>query len=223
MIASTQHARGRMRGRRASTGFGIVSTEVNGALTYGSPVISRGPIAVREPVRPVGPSYPVGPVDPVYSGGPTQWGGNPPQAGGWPGSGYGGGYGYSSYQNPNNPTSQNNLAQLAELYNSNPSSLTQQQWQQLQAAGVIAPTVPYSNASLVSGTSSAIDPATGISYATELAEMQASGLTTTTTAASASSIMGIDPTNGATTIFGIDWYYLAAGLVLVYVMTGKRR
>jgi hypothetical protein len=90
---------------------------------------------------------------------------------------------------------------------------------------VIPGTVPYSNASLVnpngSATSSAIDPATGVPYATELAEAQAAA--TTTTAAASSSVIGTDPTTGATTIFGIDWYWLAGGLVVLYMFTGKRR
>jgi hypothetical protein len=106
-------------------------------------------------------------------------------------------------------------------YQANPSSLTLQQWQQLQAAGVIAPTVPYSNAGLVNPTgapstaSSGIDPTTGIPYAQELATAQA--------ATPASSVMGVDPVTGATTIFGVDWYWVVgAGAVLLFVMTGKR-
>ena len=211
MIGSTQHARGRLRGRAAFGGFGIVSTEVNGAMVYGNPVSRISSPARGVPARPI--VNPDQPGWPASAQRPTGWGGNPPQAGG--GSYYQSGYGSGS---------QNNLAQLLLLYQSNPSSLTSAQWQQLQAAGAIPGTVPYSNASLVnpSTSSNAIDPTTGIPYATELAETQA-GLTTTTAAASTSSIMGVDPTTGATTIFGIDWYYLAAAAALAYVMTGKRR
>ena len=67
-----------------------------------------------------------------------------------------------------------NLAQLQALYQSNPSSLSPAQLQQLQTAGTIAGTVPSSSSSLLTPTSGgAIDPATGVPYATELATAQA--------------------------------------------------
>lgn len=228
-------------GRR---GLGL-STMVNGTLTYGPtlvkgtamrpvstrPVISN-PVATAPIVRPVGPARPVTPA----------WGSNPPSATGGttPAKLQNGQNWWQSQQQPtyggnpqqpgfptasDNPASSNNLATLVLQYQSNPSSLTQQQWQQLQAAGVIPSTVPYSNAGLVNPTASstaassdAIDPTTGVPYATELAAAQA-GLTATTS----SSVIGTDPTNGATTIFGVDWYYLAAGAVLLYMFMGKRR
>jgi hypothetical protein len=181
-----------------------------------------------------------GPSTPSPWGATNPWGGNPdpnqfPGPGG-PGWGGGGGGSYSGGSstwgsssswgsgNPNNPTSQNNLAQLVLLYQSNPSSLTQAQWQQLQAAGVIPSTVPYSNAALVNPQASsatgagAIDPATGIPYATELATAEAGDTTAT---AATSSIFGVDPANGASTIFGIDWYYVVGGGVLAYALFSK--
>jgi hypothetical protein len=85
---------------------------------------------------------------------------------------------------------------------------------------VIPGTVPYSSAALVNPTGatsgSAIDPATGIPYATELAAQTAAA------AAPASSVMGVDPVTGATTIFGVDWYYLAGAAVLLFVVMQKR-
>ena len=170
--------------------LGVTSALVNGGLIYGSAVSST-----RAPVRPIGPARP---ISITSNGGVIQ---NPIQVtgpyGGKNGSQYGGGYQSgteygSGYQNPNLPTSSNNLAQLTLQYQSNPASLTPQQWQQLQAAGVIPSTIPYSDASLVNpsastatASSSAIDPATGIPYATELAEAEAGTTTTATTAASA--------------------------------------
>jgi hypothetical protein len=219
MLVSRKSRRG--RGRAASTGFGIVAVPINNSFIYSSPVSSASRAVIGRPapyipivtspkpvVAPIGRPAPFLPI----SGGPPIIG---PYA-------YGGG----SYVS-NNPSSQNNLAQLTLQYQSNPASLTQLQWQQLQAAGVIPQTTPYSDAAYVtpsSSNSSAIDPATGVPYATELAQAQAAGTAAaTTTAAASSSVIGTDPTTGATTIFGIDWYWLAGGLALLYVFTGKRR
>jgi hypothetical protein len=47
-----------------------------------------------------------------------------------------------------------NLAQLQQIYQTNPSALTSQQWSQLQAAGTIPSTLPQSDASLVPTTGS---------------------------------------------------------------------
>ena len=207
---------GKMRGLRGR-GLGLVSTIVNGnnilsaGPTYSTPSSFRTfrPTSPRAPIiQPIGPALPVS---------------NPP-AQQW-GSGYGWGSQFSnSGQNPNLPTTQNNLAQLTLLYQSNPASLTAQQWAQLQAAGVIASTVPYSDASLVTPSgalaspgSSAIDPATGVPYATELAAAQSGA-----TSSAASSVIGYDPTTGSTTIFGVDWYWIAGGLAAVLLLSQKR-
>jgi len=252
---ATRQVKGR---RRGGGGLGVVSTMVNGGLTYGSSVVPASS-NLRLRWQPVGPArvptapIQIGPAQPVTTNPSQPWGSNPPQWGGNPspdgfpvaggsqygyssestqsGPGWSSTYGSSSQygpssggSNPNNPTSANNLALLTQQYYNNPSSLTQQQWQQLQAAGVISSTVPYSNASLVSpsgsaSTSSAIDPATGIPYSEELSAATAAAATTTST----SSFVGTDPTTGATTIFGIDWYWIAGLAVVAYAFTGKRR
>jgi hypothetical protein len=220
--------RSNLRGRRR---LGLVSVPVGASLVYGSSVVPaisniRRPVAIGPArVRPMPPIQvgPAMPYDPVYSGPGSQWGANPP-GGVWGSrSVYGSSSSYGP--NPNNPSSQNNLAMLTQQYYSNPASLTALQWQQLQAAGVIPGTVPYSNAGLVNPSASlsmpssagAIDPATGLPYAQELAAQQAA-LTTP----AASSVIGTDPTTGSTTIFGVDWYWLVAAVGLVYVFSGKR-
>ena len=45
------------------------------------------------------------------------------------------------------------LAQLIQIYNTNPTALSPAQWSQLQQAGIIPSTLPYSSASLVQTTS----------------------------------------------------------------------
>lgn len=180
-------------------GLGTTSAVVGSGLIYGSAVVPA-----RVPIRPVGPErWPgVGPIiSPSY---PVPWGGNPSA--------------WSGYAGANQPSSPGNLALTTQQYYSNPASLTPQQWSQLQAAGVIPGTVPYSNSALVSpsgapSTSGAIDPATGLPYAQELAAAQVSP---------SSSIIGTDPTTGATTILGIDWYWLAGLAVVAYAFLGKR-
>jgi hypothetical protein len=204
----------------------VVSTIVGGGLVYGSQPIARPivrPVGGSPPMRyvppaQIGPSQPFTPTDgngsgiQPWGGSPpaTQWGGNPSTYG-WPQYG-----GSSQYQGANNPTSQNNLAQLTLLYQSNPASLTSQQWSQLQAAGVISGSTPYSDASLVNPQSSA---------ATLLEQEEAAAAadtTTATTATTTSSILGVDPANGATTIFGLDWYYVAGfGLIAAWLLTKK--
>jgi hypothetical protein len=229
----------RRRGRR----LGLVTTLVDGSTIIGSSPIQHpivgGPVPVRPPVvnkvnpivyptpspiaTPVGypvspwttPGAPVPVVGPVWgsysgNGSPSGWSGR---------GGYGGAS--SQYSQANNPTSENNLAQLTLQYQQNPSSLTAQQWQQLQEAGVIPGTSPYSNAAYTStsGASGAIDPATGVPYATELAAAQAAE--TTTAAATASTGLTTDL---STDYAGIPLYgWLAAGALLFVLMSGKRR
>ena len=206
---------GRLRGR----GLGVLSVPVGTSMVYSTSPVARAAVI---PVRAVGPARPV-----MVSDSPA-WNINPPRATPYspapPGMSWGGGSSYSGYTSPNNPTNPNNLAQLTLQYQSNPASLTAAQWQQLQAAGAIPATVPYANASLVNplsasnyaGSSSGIDPATGVAYSTELAAAQ-------TGVASTSTILGTDPVTGSTTILGIDWYWLAAAAVGLYFFTGKRR
>jgi hypothetical protein len=183
-------------------GLGVVSTVVNGSLVYGSsPIASR----VTHPVvRPIGPARYIGPAagsnidtNPIS----TTWGSTP----NYPGQPiYSGGGSYVNTQS----ASSTNLAQLTLLYQENPSSLTAAQWSQLQAAGIIPETVPYGDASLISGASAAA--------------LATAPTTDTTTAAATSTILGTDPTNGATTIFGIDWYWLAGGGVVLALLFRKK-
>jgi len=224
------------RQRRRS--LGLVSTLVRGSLEYGSspvpagttfrassnpPPKTIGPAQPRiwTPVAPIVPISPLPPIvgpDPVWTGGGGSWqnggGQYQPGGGGWRGGGY---------PNPNNPTSENNLAQLTLQYQSNPNSLTSAQWDQLQAAGVIAGTVPYSNASLVNpsspfSSSSGIDPNTGLPYAEELAAAQAATISPTTAAGT-----GIS-TDLSTPYAGIPLYiWLGGGVLLFVLMSGKRR
>jgi len=218
-------------------GLGASSAIVGGTLQVGPSISRAAPV-----MRPVGPARPVGPgafshaPTPVTSPTNPPWrgrGGNgsqpaPLQNGqGWwqqngQGGGYGGGGGYSGGGNggwtSDNPSSQNNLAQLLLQYQSNPSSLTAQQWAQLQAAGVIPSTVPYSNASLVNPTSvssSAIDPATGVPYSTELAEAQELSATTASTSGISTAL--------STLYAGIPLYIWLGGGALLFIVLSKRR
>jgi len=205
----------RKRGRSLRGRLGLVSTPVAGSLVIGSSPISGTfrRIGPSRPVFPVngGPVYPVSGGSPFRSApylpisGPYQFGVNNPsqpvygvQGGGWM-----------------NPATQSsgvtNLAQLQQLYQNNPSSLTPAQVQMLQAAGTIAGTVPPSSASLLTGSSGAIDPTTGQPYATELAAAQAAGTTTTST----------DPL--MTDYYGLPLIaWLGIGGVGLFLLMGKR-
>jgi len=203
------------RGRRR---LGIVSTMVNGGLTYGSPAIPRANTITA--IRPVGPARPVNTFSPGLPINPPGYANNPigfnptPYQGQpiGPSSGYGG----SQYIGASNPTSQNNLAQLTLLYQANPSSLTAQQWSQLQAAGVISPTVPYSNASLVNPNSS--------SYSSELAAEEAAAAAAATTSTTTTAATPGLSTTLETDYSGIPLYaWLGGGVLLIYLFMGKRR
>ena len=191
-------------GRR---GLGTLAVPVSGGMIYGSDVVAR--TGTRYPiVRPTG--MPISNMGPI--------GGSP-----WPTT-YSPVWG-AGYQPPrtypmNNGT---NLAQLQALAQSNPAALTPSQVQQLQAAGTLPGTLPAANSSLISTGSGAIDPATGQTYASELASAQATLATATTpTTNPLSAVIGTDPTTGATTVFGVDWYWLAGAAVAAYVLLGRR-
>ena len=222
-------------------GLGATSAIVGNTLQIGpsiSPVSSHGPARrvtatpIFTPSSPVVP--PVGPArrwngsgggaqpTPLQNG--TSWwqqngqnngqGGN----GGWGGGGGNGGGGNGGWSS-DNPSSSNNLAQLVLQYQANPSSLTEQQWQQLQAAGVIPSTVPYSNASLINSgasSSSAIDPATGQTYASELAAAQAAAAAGTTASSGISTAL-------STPYAGIPLYVWLGGGALLFILLSKRR
>jgi hypothetical protein len=188
------------RGRTRRRGLGTISTMVGGSLIMGSDAIARP-----------GPRYPI--MRPTQPTNGSPWKSNISPA--W-GSGY---QPSGPYQVPAQPSGSLNLAQLQQLAQSNPSALTPSQIQQLEAAGTIAGTVPPTSAGLINSTNSAIDPATGQTYASELAMAQAAA---TLPATASSSVMGVDPTTGATTIFGVDWYWLAAAAVGVFLFTQQR-
>ena len=204
-IVNAKAGLGRMRARR---GMGTVSTMVGNSLVYGSSPTygsARAPIIRSGWGRGIPPGVVMwGPSPPVSV---TQ---NYPPA--WLTAGPSG----IAAPAPGNLT----LAQLQNLLNTNPGSLTPAQWQTLQAAGMVSGTVPYSSAGQVAPTGGAIDPTTGQPYASELAAAQAAGASAA--APVASTIFGTDPVSGATTILGIDWYYLAGAAVLVYMFTGRR-
>lgn len=222
-----------LKGLRGRRGLGMVSTMVGGNLivspprTYGSsgivPTKRVNWTGVNNPTSPIeiGPkeTLSTSPSQPGWgTTGPSSWGGKggwggPNNGSGWggPGGGRGSQYGYGSQygqygQNPNNPNSQNNLAQLTLLYQQNPSALTQQQWQQLQAAGVIPSTVPYSDASLVNPAASTSTAATGTT-----APATTTAATGTTFAAELESSFAGIPV----------WMWLLGGGVLVFVLTSR--
>jgi hypothetical protein len=211
-------------------GLGTVSTPVAGSLVFSSnPVgnsflrrpahgwpVSAVPVAAPISTPIVGPAYPV-------------WGGNPPgpaspsplpwQSGGANGPGWQGNPTWTAAGSPygSQPTSQS-LAVAQALLATNPGLLSQSQWTLLQQAGLVSSTLPYSSAGLVTPTagssvasSSAIDPATGVPYATELAAAQA-GSTSTDLGTTLSADYG-----------GLPLYaWLAGGGLLVYMLMGRK-
>jgi hypothetical protein len=139
-----------------------------------------------------------------------------------PGGGYGGYGGWSAAGSPygSQPNSQA-LAAAQALLASNPSLLTQAQFNMLQAAGLISSSLPYSSVSSiaptagtsVSNAASGIDPATGVSYAQELAAAEAGGTSSTGIGADLSQ-----------TYAGLPLYlWLLIGGGAVYMLTKGRR
>lgn len=201
--------------------LGYVATTTANGIIVGAAPIGRAPIGrARQPIA-IGPGRPVAPI---FFGPRFTVNTNPASGytgGGYGGGGYqGGGYGSSGspYSNPS-MTGGYNLAQLQQLYQTNPSALTPQQIQALQAAGTIAGTVPNTSGSLLtssSAASNAIDPATGQTYASELAAAQAA-------AAGTSSTSSIGTTLDST-YAGLPLYlWLLIGGAGVFLLTGKRR
>jgi hypothetical protein len=186
-------------------GLGTVATQVNGSMVYSSdPVrgtISRsrwgGPAQATPPIiaRPGGSVYPQSPVNPAWSAGNSPYGSTP--------------------QNPTGSA----LATAQALLQANPSLLNATQWTLLQQAGLVANTVPYSSASQVNTSSGAVDPATGQTYASELAAAQA-GLATTA-AATTTSTFDIS-TMLSTAYLGLPLYLWLAGGVGVYLFMGRK-
>jgi len=124
---------------------------------------------------------------------------------------------------PMNPTGNAQALEAAQLLlQSNPSLLSQQQFNLLQQAGLIPSTISYSQIGQLSptGGAQAIDPNTGLPYATELAEAQSAGATTAATASPTSSIGSIltqpDP------ILGLPiWLDLVVGGGLFFILSGS--
>jgi len=63
------------------------------------------------------------------------------------------------FNQSSNLPSRSNLTVLAQMYATNPASLTADQWAQLQAAGLIPQTLPYSQASVVQAGATTAAPA----------------------------------------------------------------
>lgn len=198
---------------------------------------------VAQPQPIVRPITTTSPQQPTYGGGAGGYGRGGYQRGGSGGSGGGGGYQrwrqgqqYQSGQgqqgqnwwqnqnNPNNPNNPENLAQLEQLYQQNPSQLTSQQWQQLQAAGIIPSTLPQSEAGEVTptGSTTAPDP-----------ECLAIGMTggpypncipSTAGATAATATTGTDiGTELSTDVGGLPLYaWLLIGGVGLYLLVSKR-
>ena len=133
---------GRWRGR----GMGLVATPVNGSLVASSDPV-RGTIRRPAPYRPT-PVVPINSVQPQPIVSPL-WGSNPissrmpVQTPGWSA-------GSSPYgSTPQNPTNSQALAAAQALLATNPSLLSPQQFQMLQAAGLVSNTLPYASVSQI--------------------------------------------------------------------------
>lgn len=144
------------------------------------------------------------PPTPQYPSYPT------PPWGGWnPSYGSGSSSGISAQQ----------LAQLIQIYQTNPTALTQSQWSQLQAAGIIPSTLPYSSASLIAPTTGTL--ATGsIATAGEDPMCLAAGMTggpypncTPLTSTPAGTDF-FSTTYGPLT--GLEWLLVAGGAFLLF-------
>ncbi len=177
--------RGLALSRRRARGLGTISTPVGGSLVYGANTIPINRWPTRwggnpAPVRPVGPAYPVG----SGYGSPNEicpaWGCNGPQPSpitGFPpalpvGPAYpvsptgpitppyepwnpGGGTWIPWNAQPDQSSAQA-LAVAQNLLATNPSLLSQQQFAMLQAAGLVAGTLPYSSVSQITPTTPAL-------------------------------------------------------------------
>jgi hypothetical protein len=189
MYVKTSKRLGRLRGR--GHGLGIVSTMVNGSLVYGETPVrgtARWPVPYRAPAPT--PIIPINSVRPQPVVNPA-----------WPTAGQ----------------PQNQMAVAQSLLQTNPGALTQAQWNLLQQAGLVASTVPYSSAGQVNS-GGAIDPATGQTYASELAAAQAAA--TATAATSTAPSIG---TTLSTTYAGLPLYlWLVGGVGAYFLLSGKR-
>ena len=217
---------GRWRGR----GMGTVATQVGNSLVYSSdPVQARSHISA--PVRAIGPARPptststngtsVGPVPvrtPVWGGGSgiaPAWGSQGPSTWSAANSPYG-----STAQNPTNSQA---LAAAQALLATNPSLLSPQQFQMLQAAGLVSNTLPYSSVSQITPTT----PLTSSTAAVNDPNCVAAGCTggpypnCTCAAAAATSSFDLG-TALSTTYAGLPLYLWLAGGLGVYLLMGHK-
>ena len=225
---------GRWRGR----GMGTVATQVGNSLVYSSDPVARARSSA--PVRAIGPARAptstatngtsVGPVPvrtPVWGGGSgiaPAWGSGGPQT--WQGrqtsstwSAANSPYG-STAQNPTNSQA---LAAAQALLATNPSLLSQQQFQMLQAAGLVSNTLPYSSVSQITPTT----PLTSSTAAVNDPNCVAAGCTggpypnCTCAAAAATSSFDLG-TALSTTYAGLPLYLWLAGGLGVYLLMGHK-
>jgi len=170
MYVTLQASRRAMSGWR---GFGrlrdVCSVDVNGNRVCGPPPLGvalpsttsflRRRVPITSPIARPQPVWGSNP-EPVWGSNPPGWnwttGAKPPgwQGGGtanwWNQQGNQNWWSQQNWQTPGSSTGQLSIAQLISMYQTNPSSLTPQQWSTLQAAGVIPSTLPYQSSSLVS-------------------------------------------------------------------------
>src|SRR5271165_6067215 len=138
MLIATRR-RGMVRSMGRGHGLGTVATQVAGSLVLSS-----------DPVRPTygNPANPMRPCPSWGCNGPPRLINmpvNPPQN--W--------YGPPT---PGSGSTGSSLSVAIALLQSNPSLLTADQWAQLQAAGLVASTLPYSSAGLVNTPNSTVVP-----------------------------------------------------------------
>ena len=140
---------------RRRGGLGTVATQVGNSLVY-----SSDPVARAAPVRGT-IAYPGGSrrapstnTSTVQTGRGSVWGGGSGIAPAWGGQGpstwSAGSSPYGS--TAQNPTNSQALAAAQALLATNPSLLSQQQFQMLQAAGLVSNTLPYSSVSQITPT-----------------------------------------------------------------------
>jgi hypothetical protein len=218
----------RRQKQRTFRGLGDVCTvDVNNNRVCGPSPAGLG-IAVLRPVS-IAPRISGG-------GGPVAWGANPPRniigivgvskpitpvtgTPAYPIVPPVGGWNYGTVSGVNATT----MAQLIQQYNSNPASLTPEQWAQLQQAGVIPSTLPYSSASLVAtGSNVGTAPVSGGTDPNCLAAGMTGGPYPNCTPAAATASSATD---FLSTMYGpltgLEWLIGAAAAYLLF-MRGKR-
>jgi hypothetical protein len=113
------------------------------------------------------------------------------------------GQGWSPRYRPSSPGISQNLAlaQAMSVYNTNPGNLSANQWSQLQAAGVIPSTLPFSSAGQLASSAAATNAAAAAAAATPSTDIG---------------------TEISDFISSVPWYVWAGGTVLVvYLMGGS--